>query len=418
VTRGRDVLLIDDTLRFTPVDEAYEDRRWNEVLTDLARKHGFRFDPATDVYDVVNERRNQPPPIELLFDYKAVVWSVVGGSTAAPALRRVALFIDPFVDRTRSLAVPYNFLNIYLDNGGKIWLSGFRPAYSVWTPEAKMPVNVTNWDDPVQHHPAGIDSVGTRSWLYKMGIQAYDVGSGGAAIPTRGDLSHGCRGLRRATPPGYETQMFRSSLALGHAHRFVLQSSDVDLAPAEGSNYVTGGPEPTTEAHTHTVVLTAEDLLRLGRGETVSVESSESPLPSPHVHRFEIVDQVGLWGVPPLVVDYSRWSQGSTPGRQNIELYNMPQFMANQEPPLSDGRTLPVYTYVSGHPADPSHGYFYPQTADGQPVVILTKNMPSDPDYTRAWCGFEPILLKLESHERLAELLLVRHFHIGTTTSN
>jgi len=36
-----------------------------------------------------------------------------------------------------------------------------------------------------------------------------------------------------------------------------------------------------------------------------------------------------------------------------------------------------------------------------------------DPDYTRAFCGFEPYLLELSSHKDLARFVLVRHFRLG-----
>ena len=70
-----------------------------------------------------------------------------------------------------------------------------------------------------------------------------------------------------------------------------------------------------------------------------------------------------------------------------------------------------LYSYVSGRPTSPTLGY--PETADGQPVFLLTRALQSDAYYSRAWCSFEPYVLKLQSHVALADFVLLRHFRLG-----
>lgn len=71
--------------------------------------------------------------------------------------------------------------------------------------------------------------------------------------------------------------------------------------------------------------------------------------------------------------------------------------------------------YVSATPADPVHGIEYPLTADGQPTFILAKGAPQDAFFSRAFCGFEPILLTEASHLALTRFLLIEQFHLGSS---
>jgi hypothetical protein len=321
MTLSRDLLFVDDTSRFSPRDEAREDARWMAVLDSVADRHAFHFAAARDVYDVFLDHHAEPPPIGLVLDYKAIVWTVFAGRGSA--LRQLAYFVDPFVYSNSNTVFTFDYLNTYLDNGGQMWVSGFRPANLVWPvdqlwipADRKFPVNVTNWDDPINSH-AQYDSVGTISWLYRMGVEAFDVGSGGASI-ARPTTDHNCRGFRTEVP-----------------------------------------------------------------------------------------------GVPPLEVDASSWDQPAGQGRPNIEIFNMPPFMAAQRPPLLGTRSLALYTYVSGRPEDSANGFAYPQTADHQPAFVLGKRSPQDTHYSRALCGFEPYLLTFDSHLRLAEYVLVHEMGLG-----
>ena len=93
----------------------------------------------------------------------------------------------------------------------------------------------------------------------------------------------------------------------------------------------------------------------------------------------------------------------------------MPNLMAQQNPPLIPllGISVVPYCYISGVPEDTARNITYPETADNQPVFILAKGSPLDPDYTRAFCGFEPFLLELSSHKDLTRFVLIRHFRLG-----
>ena len=132
--------------------------------------------------------------------------------------------------------------------------------------------------------------------------------------------------------------------------------------PTAGSTLETGPAlelDPDHEdQHAHTVHLAEDDLRRLQRGETVTVTSSATAVSTAHTHDFALVDQLGPWGAPTLETG-GAWpqpkEQGGLVGRPNIEIYNMPNAMATEQPPLvpREGISVPVYVYVSGVPEGP-----------------------------------------------------------------
>lgn len=423
VTRRRDLLLVDDTVQPQESNELTEDVRWQAVMDSLLRRQPFDFVPSRDIYDVV-DNRNLPPDLSLVFDYKTVVWNVVS-STSGSALRTLAMFFDPFVERNRNLAVRFNYLSIYVDNGGELWVTGNQPAHTIWpvtdnrpNPNDQLPANITNWDDIVTPHPQE-DSVGVNSLLWKLGVEALDLGGGGRAPrPRRDNLPHNCQGFRKGTPPGFQSQSYASDTVLDHSHRFSVQSTDVENLPAGGVTYQT-----TLEAdHRHSVSFTREQLRTMQRGGTIVVTSTESATPEPHAHEYTVRDRVGLWGGPGLLETDASWPQPPVElqppglrGRPNIEIYNMPSYMGSRQPPLSPepGISVALYNYISGVPENPTNGILYPLTADQQPALILRRAQSRDTYYSRAICGFEPFLLKFQSHLDLTDFILIRHFRLG-----
>jgi hypothetical protein len=425
ITRRRDLLLVDDTDNFAddPLrQELREDDRWANIITALRQRQPFAFDPARDIYDV-GARRQEPPPISLVFDYKTIVWNAKVAGTGV-ALRTLTQFIDPFVDRNRDRQVRFNYLSVYIENEGEIWLSGQQPTSYLWLFAPMQlrpyPFNVTNWDDPIMPHPQE-DSVGVRSFLWRMGAEVVDVGSGGQGQQLREGLQHFCIGFRRATPQGNERQVFASSRAEDHQHDLEIPTSDVEAPPTGGRVYTTslaaGAP------HTHTVTLSAEDLGRLAHRDVLDVVTSPADMPAPHTHTFTLRDQVGLWGAPQsLETERSDWAQPSDPalnpagGRPSVEIYNMPSFIAAQSPRLNPDPDIwePLFSYVSSVPVDPVNGVLYPQTADGQPAIIARRSIsgPANP-YTRVFCGFEVWRLRQASHLALADFVLLNHFRLG-----
>ena len=152
VTRARSLLWVDDTDWQTDVSqELQETTRWLQVLGQIATDNGFLFDPNLDVFEM-EENRREPPPIQKVFDYKAIVWSNRSGRNGSSALRRAAQFVDPIPSRNQNSARGFNYINIYLANGGCLWINGFRPARQLW-PDERLPgeeylaVNVTQWED-------------------------------------------------------------------------------------------------------------------------------------------------------------------------------------------------------------------------------------------------------------------------------
>ena len=423
---SRDLLFVDDTVQPQgPAVELQEDLRWAQAIDSLearARRAGqpFDFDHSRDRYDVV-ARQSLPPPAPLIFDYKTVVWTVVQGAGFS-AINRLANFFDPFVDRNQNAVVAFNYLTVYIDTGGELWLSGLVPAYTIFDvmglgPAAlkdRLPVNITNWDDRLQPHPE-VDSVGVQSFLYRLGVEAVDLGSGSRATERRQTPQHGCLGLERASPSVITTQYFDSDVVLGHTHVVALQPSVfVEAAPAAGLDLTT---EPAS-GHTHGLHLTASNIGGLQVGYGLTLPTSES---SGHTHAFALLDRSGpggapawlapnpaTWPLPPFEVNPLRT-------RSDVEIFNMPRFLASQSPPLAppSWRVLVLYTYRSGVREDPSRGLVYPLTADRQPVVLVAKRAPDDVHYSRAIAGFEPWRLTFESHVRLAETILLHHFGLG-----
>lgn len=424
VTRERDVLWVDDGAEIIQGDgrEVLEDERWIGVLSRLADEHSFAFFPEVDVYDV-SQKRNLPPPIDLVFRYKCIVWNVVPGNQTT-GLAEIALFRDPFVSRHLLTAARFNYLDVFIENGGNLWISGWLPAFDLWPDEERSheehtdPVNVTNWDDPLEPHPLK-DSAGVHSLVYKMGVELFESGSGIGT--TRPGHAHFCRGLRRAR--GVDPQSFVSSTDLAHHHEIRVPTADIESPSVSGRTYSTTFGDvlegEVSALHQHTVHASHDELLALLRGATVHLDASAwedgSSSHSSHAHEFFVRDQFGLWGAPLLQTGAS-WSPGGVIGRPNVEIYNMPFGLMTENPPLSPSRTrtVPVYEYVSGVPSDPGTGPFYPYTADRQPVLLLTRRNTSDTLFSRAICGFDPYLLAPDSHERLARFLLVRHFGLGT----
>lgn len=419
VTRSRDLLWVDDTDYQTDIaSEAADQARWEAVLSEVSSKNGFEFDPGLDVYDV-NENRREAPPIQKVFDYRTIVWSNRSGKDLSSGLRRAAQFSDPFPRRNQNTARAFNFINIYLANGGQLWIDGYRAAKQLWPDERPTgddrydPVNVTNWDDPIEPHPPGVDSVGTTSLLYMMGIEMFDVGSS-LEVNDRNESEDFCYGIERCAV--VDSQLTPSNVVSGHAHTLKIFTAEVEAGVTRA--YETVEDLSLSPPHRHALTLMAEDFAALKRGEHVVVETDVNDLPVPHTHTFDIVDQLGDWGAPALRTSV-RWSQAAG-GRSGVEIYNMPSELVTAQPSLIPlaGISVNLYCYVSAATARENPPDFtFPATADNQPVFILAKGNVRDPYYSRAFCGFEVSLLEEVSHRQLAEFILVRHFRLGTNAN-
>ncbi len=420
VTRGRNLLVVDDAIHFTDADERLDDGRWTAVIDSLRRRRPFEFDPVQDIYDVAGNR-NESPPLNLVFNYKTIVWNVRKTSTSA-ALSDLAIFFDPFVEANRNAAVRFNYLSIYVDNGGEFWLSGQQPTEVLWSfgrgvPLRPYPINITNWDDYQAPHPDQ-DSVGVPSLLWKLGAEVVDSGSGGRQPPVRDPIDRYCTGFRRSTPQGYDQQAFKSTIVQDHIHTVNVLTADVDNPPLGGVTYASS----TDLGHSHDLTLTQAQLKQLARGDKLTERTLSQSGDTPHTHTVELVDQVGLWGAPArLDPETTLWAQPNDPainpdnGRPFVEIYNMGAYLAGRQPPLRPDPAVWVslYSYVSPKVADPTTGVLYPVTADGQPAIILRKSSVIAPYYSRALCGFEMFRLRPASHLALADNILLRQFRLG-----
>jgi len=363
---------------------------------------------------------NQPPPLARVFEYRALVWAVIGSGNGA-GLRTLAGFYDPFLESNASRVAPYNYLNPFLDNGGCLWVCGAQPANLLWPFNERPrgtglpPVNVVNWNEDM--HP-DIDSVGVSSFLYQMGIEAFDLGSGGRAPSPRRDLiEQGCTGLRRATPQGQEERRFTTGATAGHTHTVTIPTADVEATGSEIRRYTT-----TEEAgHVHELQLGPDDFAVLRRGGRLIATTTAAALPVPHTHSVELEDPLGLWGAPPVLEAESGWALPNDRNinrwgsRPNIEIYDMPNYLALATPPLRpiDGLVFAPYLYSSGVAEGSTPEMHYPLTADGQPALILRKTTLREPRFTRAFCGFEPWLLRADSHRRLVQYVLIHQMNLG-----
>jgi hypothetical protein len=424
VTRRRDLLLVDDSVHpqgDSDPAEAREDTRWLTVIDSLEARQPFVFDPVRDVYDVRQNRR-QAPPLAMVFDYKTVVWSVVPSSQGS-ALRSVAQFIDPFLEGQNTVR-GFNYLNLYLDNGGELWISGQMPSFELFPLTENrsqyeiLPANITNWN--LDQHPDE-DSVGVASLLYRMGVEAVDMGSGGLVRRPRSDrLDQGCIGFRRPEPTDGDAARFTTTAVLEHTHTLVLTGREVESPPDSGLTLTTG----LAAEHTHTLHLTARQARTLASGGQITVTTASSALPSPHAHEVTLHDLYGRWGAPSVLTPDSSWplpplTFNPYKSRVSVEIYNMPSFLAQQTPNLSPpaARVLPLYLFTGPTPADPATGVLYPFTADEQPALLLARAATVSPAYSRAYCGFEPWRLTLASHIALAEFILLHHMRLGLPES-
>ena len=409
MTRVRDVLWVDDTIAIAAGtdQEAVEDGLWLDSFGALSTR-GVDFQEGRDEFDTAANALG-PPPIRTLFDYKAVVWSV-RASTAGSALSRLARFVDPYDPTNINDVRSYNYLLAYVRNGGKLWISGFRPANEVWPTERESgheleAINIMDWDPRHQH--AFEDSIGALSLLYEMGIEMWDCGSGSDCF--RSGRNHYCRTVERSVPPGSEEARYATTTTLNHAHQVAIPTADVDAAPAAGRTYVT----TVNEGHPHLVQLTYADFLELQRGNPVLKETSEDGPPSTgsHRHTVEIFDRMGLWGAPALTFG-PRWDQGGPgTGQDNVEVYNMPGAMSDARPPLlGKPGAIDLYRYRSATPL--SSDVTFPNTVDKQPVFILAKHRPTDRLHSRAFMGFEAELLTPEAHQRLVDFIVWRTFRV------
>jgi hypothetical protein len=329
VTLGRDLLLVDDSAQPQGANdpaEGIEDSRWMAVIDSLRAERPFVFEPGRDIWDV-RQRSNKEPPLEIVFDYKTIVWNVVGASNGS-ALRRLARLVDPFVQDPNATSTPFNYLNLYIENGGEMWITGQYPTLELVpivgtrTPDRLVPDNITYWDQHETQH----DSIGASSLAYRMGIEAVDIGNG-STVPSppdsRGDaIDQGCIGFRRSGGPGGASPTYTSDRVLEHDHTLVIPGGDVELPPADGMTYVTS----LSEGHTHSVTLTHDQLQSLWEGVSFEVTSGSADLPSPHVHHFVLSDPVGRWGAPAFLTPDSNFWPLPAPiynprgGRSGIEI--------------------------------------------------------------------------------------------------
>ena len=185
VTGGRPLFFVDDTIHFSQIDEFSEDLQWRLVLDSLQSSGSFDFDPARDIYDVV-DFRHEPPPPELLFQYATIVWNVK--ETVIPsALRQIGQFCTPAGVDHQGATESTDVLSLFLDKGGELWICGERPALTLWPVPDLLPACIADCDDP---------GAANNSLLFRMGVECFDLGSSSILMPPRNNsLQHGCRGV-------------------------------------------------------------------------------------------------------------------------------------------------------------------------------------------------------------------------------
>jgi len=130
---------------------------------------------------------------------------------------------------------------------------------------------------------------------------------------------------------------------------------------------------------------------------------------------LQLTPEALLAGAPALAVGDNWAPDPPNTGRPNVEIYNMPSAMQEQQPALQPvaGKSIALYTFVSDVPEDQGAGIVYPKTADRQAVAIVAKAQPTDLLFSRGIVGLELELLTPESHEALLEFLLVDLFGLG-----
>jgi hypothetical protein len=81
--------------------------------------------------------------------------------------------------------------------------------------------------------------------------------------------------------PGDE-KAFSSSTTLSHSHNVTLLKAEVDSPPASGISHST----TASSGHSHTVIMTQDQLLACKNGDTVAVDTTTV---NDHHHTFQIV---------------------------------------------------------------------------------------------------------------------------------
>ena len=80
--------------------------------------------------------------------------TIVRQESGNSALGTLAGFFDPFAAQNLSAVRRFNYLDNYIQNGGKFWLCGQQPTEALWDfgrsppeqpPLKPYPLNVTNW---------------------------------------------------------------------------------------------------------------------------------------------------------------------------------------------------------------------------------------------------------------------------------
>src|SRR5262249_4648556 len=132
------------------------------------------------------------------------------------------------------------------------------------------------------------------SFLYKLGAEAVDVGSGGRG--DRESLDQNCTGFKVAEPQGFESQQFKTDIVLDHTHTLDVPTAAMNNPPLNGITLTTS----VTLGHSHTLTLSRDQLKALQGGSTLKdLELSMAATPSDHSHKVTLCDQTGLWGATP-----------------------------------------------------------------------------------------------------------------------
>ena len=116
----RDLLWVDDfpSADFTQVDWAIPtESQHDEFWLGLCSK-AIGFDPARDVYDT-QAKGLKPPPLELLGDYKNIIWTY---SSANCTWEELVLFTPEEIAQSSSAVI--NYLPVFLSKGGHLWTLG------------------------------------------------------------------------------------------------------------------------------------------------------------------------------------------------------------------------------------------------------------------------------------------------------
>ncbi len=203
---ARPLLVVDDWVENSPGWEATNGGVPSDAEHDqfwLAMTSGVEgFDPNTDV---IEANSGNIPPLDLLLQYKSIMWnaSAAYNATTSSAASKLLRFTNPEFAAPLGRITP-NFIALYMAAGGHVLLCGEqvmtasidRPTFAPGTPVYPMIFRYElggDQDGVYEDSDVRIRGVGEESFAYMdCCLNVLDIAYISNRLSIRRDTSHGC----------------------------------------------------------------------------------------------------------------------------------------------------------------------------------------------------------------------------------